>query len=269
MMFLKKKTFFILNFNKFSKQYFKYNKNIIFNNLIKQLYNFLFYLYILKDFIFYKYFFFKNKTYWYLINIFLFLLNLNFLKLLNININNSFNTISKIKKNISLYYIYIIKILLIFNYNLFLLFFYKTNKYNKILQKIIEIKKISKTKQKGRIRRFKVLLLIGAKNAWIGIGVSTDFYLQEAINKARFFAFKKIYFFYIILEKLFYYSNTINKIKCIIIYKPIFYGIQVSFLIQIFLDLLGYNVLIIKIFKHTTKYTLINFFIKLLIDLTN
>ncbi|KYK53919.1 putative ribosomal protein S5, partial (apicoplast) [Toxoplasma gondii TgCatPRC2] len=51
MMFLKKKTFFILNFNKFSKQYFKYNKNIIFNNLIKQLYNFLFYLYILKDFI--------------------------------------------------------------------------------------------------------------------------------------------------------------------------------------------------------------------------
>nr|QDC33680.1 ribosomal protein S5 [Neospora caninum] len=269
MMFFKRKTFFILNFNNFSKQYFKYNKNILFNGLIKQLYNFLFYLYILKDFIFYKYFFFKNKIYWILINIFLFLLNLNFIKLLKINITNSFKFVSKIKKNISLYYLYIIKILLTFNYNLFLLFFYKTNKYNKILQKIIEIKKISKTKQKGRIKRFKILLLIGAKNAWIGVGVSKDFYLQDALNKARFFAFKKIYFFYIILEKLFCYSNIINKIKCVVIYKPVIYGLQVSFLVQIFLDLLGYNILLIKIFKRTTKYTLINFFIKLLIDLTN
>ncbi|PFH30594.1 putative ribosomal protein S5 (apicoplast) [Besnoitia besnoiti] len=268
MMFIKN-TFFILNFNKSIKKTFQYNKDKIFNKLIKQLYIFLFYLYVLKDFIFYKYFFFKKKTYWILINIFLFLLNLNIIKLLQFHINNSSKLVFKIKKKLSLYYIYIIKILLVFNYNLFLLFFHKTNKYNKILQKIIEIKKISKTKQKGRIKRFKVLLLIGAKNAWIGIGISKDFYLQDAINKARFFAFKKIYFFYIILEKLFFYSNNINKIKCFILYKPNFYGIQVSFLVQVFLELLGYNPLIIKIFKRTTKYTLINFFIRILSDLIN
>ncbi|PHJ25375.1 ribosomal protein s5 (apicoplast) [Cystoisospora suis] len=262
-----KKTFYILNFNKLAKRINKFKNFNSFN--ITQIYNLLFYLYILKDFIFYKYFFFKTKIYWILINIFLFLFNINFLKFLEVIKNKFFSFIFKIKKNLYLYYIYIIKILLIFNYNLFFLFFYKKNKYNKIFQKIIEIKKISKTKKKGRIKRFKVLLLIGSKNYWIGIGVAKDFYLQEAINKARFFAFKKIYFFYIILEKIFIYSNIINKIKCVVTYKSLGFNIKSSFLIQTFLDLIGYKNLIIKIYKNITKYYFINFFIKILLDLTN
>lgn len=260
-----KKNFYILHYNKLYKKNYLYKHLMLYNNLIKQLYNLLFYFYILKDFIFYKYLFIKNKIYFLLINIFLFLFNLNIIKILN-NINNKKLNI-EIKNNLYLYYIYIIKIFIIYNYNLFIVFFYKKNKYNKIFQKIIEIKKISKTRKKGRIRRFKVLLLIGARNYWIGIGIAKDFYLQEAINKARFDAFKKIYFFYIILERIFFYSNILKKIKVIVTVKFLGFGLRTSYLIQVFLDLIGYKNLIIKIYKKIIKYYFIKLFIKILINL--
>ncbi len=64
---------------------------------------------------------------------------------------------------------------------------------NNIEQKILCIKKISRTRERGRIRRYKVIVLVGNKSGWFGIGSSKSYYLQEALSSARTHAFKNIY----------------------------------------------------------------------------
>lgn len=66
---------------------------------------------------------------------------------------------------------------------------------NKLIQKILVCKKTSRTREKGRINRFKVIIILHAYNEqWFGIGEGKDFYLQNALLKARIKAFKNIYF---------------------------------------------------------------------------
>lgn len=68
------------------------------------------------------------------------------------------------------------------------------NKNLEIFKHILTIKTISKTTKKGRTRRFKVILIIGAFSNWIGIGTGKDTYLNEAIEKAYLNAFTKIFY---------------------------------------------------------------------------
>lgn len=261
-----RKKFYIWHYQKqVYKKNYKHRKLNCYSKFSAQLYKLLFYFYFLKDFIFYKYFLIKNNLFFLLINIYLSLFNSHMIKFVNKTHNRIFK--SKIRNNLKIYYLCIIKLFLIYNYNLFLIFFYQKNKYRNILQKIIELQKISKTRKKGRIRRFKIFLLIGAKNYWVGVGIAKDFYLQKAINKARFAAFKKIYFFFIILEKILFYSNILKNIKIIVRSRGVGQGLKTASLVEVFLDLIGYRDLIIKIYKTITKYYCIKLFIKILMEL--
>lgn len=61
-------------------------------------------------------------------------------------------------------------------------------------QKIILCKRISKTREKGRIYRYKIMLIIFSTSySWCGIGEAKDFFLQNAIYKARINAFRNIF----------------------------------------------------------------------------
>ena len=91
------------------------------------------------------------------------------------------------------------------------------NKYiDNIEQKILLIKKVSKTRAKGRIKKYKVIVLIGNKSGWFGIGYSKNYYLQEAIINARLHAFKNIYqiplFYSNILKNNIYIENKHKKL---------------------------------------------------------
>ncbi len=104
-------------------------------------------------------------------------------------------------KNYFFYQIYNLE-LFYWNSNNFIKYFNK--KYN-IEQKILLIKKVSRTRAKGRIKRYKVILLIGNKSGWFGIGYSKNYYLQEAISNARIHAFKNIY------QIPLFYSNLLKN----------------------------------------------------------
>ncbi|CRG98237.1 apicoplast ribosomal protein S5, putative (apicoplast) [Plasmodium gallinaceum] len=104
------------------------------------------------------------------------------------------------------------------NYNYIYFYIYKYNNiviknnykiiYNNIIEKIIEIKKVSYTIKKGRIKRYKVLLLIGNKRGWIGIGIGKSYNINKAILLAKINGLNNIYYFK-------YSLLNVYKLKCI------------------------------------------------------
>ena len=61
-----------------------------------------------------------------------------------------------------------------------------------ILNEILECKAVSRTRAGGRTRRFKVIIVIGRKEGWVGIGVGKHKYIPEALQKARLDAAQNI-----------------------------------------------------------------------------
>lgn len=166
--------------NKTSKKISFITNNLIYN--IKLFNDFIFFTYLIKEYIkfhnLYSIDILKNSIY---------LLNMLSIKHILFNLYNDI-----LYKNNYIYCnnIYILE--LFYWKNKSFISYTTRNIYN-IEQKILLIKKISRTRSKGRIRRYKVIVLIGNKSGWFGIGFSKDYYLQNAISKARVHAFKNIY----------------------------------------------------------------------------
>lgn len=61
-------------------------------------------------------------------------------------------------------------------------------------QKIIFCKKVSRTRKKGRVYRYKVIMITySTSSSWFGLGKAKDFFLQNAVYKARINSFKNIF----------------------------------------------------------------------------
>lgn len=112
-----------------------------------------------------------------------------------------------------------------------------------LIHKILEIKQISRTRKGGRHRRFRVLLIIGNYNGWIGLGVGKANNIREATDKARYFAFKNIYYFNITFSGSIFKSIEIKFKKTKIILKPLSSGkgLIAPSLIRNILELIGYK----------------------------
>ncbi|GAW84753.1 small subunit ribosomal protein 5 (apicoplast) [Plasmodium gonderi] len=164
------------------------------------------------------------------------------------------------------------------NYIYFYIYKYNNNiksKYNilnnNIIEKIIEIKKISYTIKKGRINRYKVILLIGNKQGWIGVGVGKNINVNKAIILSRNKALNNIYYFkYSLLNiyKLKYIYINFNKL-CIKIQFNIYNYVDIRFLLlKYLLECLGYLNCKIIIYYNImlNKYNLLN---KILLILFN
>ncbi len=63
-----------------------------------------------------------------------------------------------------------------------------------ILQEVLEYRGVSRTRAGGRSRRFRVLLVIGRKTGWVGVGLGKHKYIPEAIQKAKRDAARNISF---------------------------------------------------------------------------
>nr|BAL70573.1 small subunit ribosomal protein 5 [Plasmodium malariae] len=161
----------------------------------------------------------------------------------------------------------------IYKYNKNILFNFDKNIFNNIniIDKIIEIKKISYTIKKGRIKRYKILLLIGNKQGWIGIGIGKCNNINKAIIIAKIKALNNIYYFkYSILNmyKLEYVYLNYNKIFIKLQFK-IYNYFDIKFLLLKYLfECLGYFNCKIIIYYNiiNNKYNLLK---KLLLVLFN
>nr|YP_009186565.1 ribosomal protein S5 [Cyclospora cayetanensis]AKO71983.1 ribosomal protein S5 [Cyclospora cayetanensis]ANJ44338.1 ribosomal protein S5 [Cyclospora cayetanensis]ANN13272.1 ribosomal protein S5 [Cyclospora cayetanensis]ANN13301.1 ribosomal protein S5 [Cyclospora cayetanensis]ANN13330.1 ribosomal protein S5 [Cyclospora cayetanensis] len=217
-----------------------------------KLYNdFIFFSYLIKEYI-------KIYTNFsiYIIKNFIYLLNILAVKYIIYYSNNKY-----IFNNIY-HTIYILELIswkkeLIFKFN---------KKYNySIEQKILLIKKISKTRAKGRINKYKVILILGNKTGWFGIGYSKHFYLQEAISNARLHAFKNIYHFPL------FYSNKITnniyiekKIKKLYLFSSI-RKIHMSrhYVIRVLFNFIGYDIIYSKLIKLNNIYNILSLILNL------
>lgn len=142
---------------------------------------------------------------------------------------------------------------------------YNSNKKYNIEQKILLIKKISRTRAKGRIKRYKVIVLIGNKSGWFGIGYSKNYYLQEAISNARSHAFKNIYQF-----PLFYSNILKNNIYLEQKFKKLYlfsskYKIQTSrnYILRVLFDFIGISNISSKVIGLNNIYNIISLILKI------
>lgn len=142
---------------------------------------------------------------------------------------------------------------------------------NNIIEKIIEIKKISYTIKKGRIKRYKIVLILGNKQGWIGLGVSKNININKAIISAKIKALNNIYYFkYSILNiyKLRYIYINYSKFFIKLQFK-IYNYLNIRFLLLKYLfECLGYFNCKIIIYYNIihNRYNLLN---KLLLILFN
>lgn len=142
---------------------------------------------------------------------------------------------------------------------------YNSNKKYNIEQKILLIKKISRTRAKGRIKRYKVIVLIGNKSGWFGIGYSKNYYLQEAISNARSHAFKNIY------QIPLFYSNILkNNIYLEQKFKKLYlfsskYKIQTSrnYILRVLFDFIGISNISSKVIGLNNIYNIISLILKI------
>lgn len=145
------------------------------------------------------------------------------------------------------------------------------NLNNNIIEKIIEIKKISYTIKKGRIKRYKIVLVLGNKQGWIGLGVSKNININKAIISAKIKALNNIYYFkYSILNiyKLRYIYINYSKFFIKLQFK-IYNYLNIRFLLLKYLfECLGYFNCKIIIYYNIihNRYNLLN---KLLLILFN
>lgn len=139
------------------------------------------------------------------------------------------------------------------------------------MKKIIEIKKISYTIKKGRIKRYKIVLVLGNKQGWIGLGVSKNININKAIISAKIKALNNIYYFkYSILNiyKLRYIYINYSKFFIKLQFK-IYNYLNIRFLLLKYLfECLGYFNCKIIIYYNIihNRYNLLN---KLLLILFN
>ena len=63
-----------------------------------------------------------------------------------------------------------------------------------ILQEVLEYRGVSRTRAGGRSRRFRVLMVIGRKTGWVGVGLGKHKYIPEAMQKAKREAAKNVSF---------------------------------------------------------------------------
>nr|BBB58198.1 small subunit ribosomal protein 5 [Plasmodium hylobati] len=169
-----------------------------------------------------------------------------------------------------------------YNFNYIFYYIYKYNKINfknknnvfskiNIIEKIIEMKKISYTIKKGRIKRYKIIVIIGNKQGWVGIGIGKSSNINKAIILSRINALNNIYYFkYSILNiyKLKYIYINSSKFFIKLQFKICSY-VNIRFLLlKYLLECLGYlNCKIIIYFNIIhNKYKLLN---KILLILFN
>lgn len=63
-----------------------------------------------------------------------------------------------------------------------------------IIKEVIEYRRVSRTRAGGRSRRVRVLVVIGRKTGWVGVGLGKHKYTPEATQKAKREASKNIFF---------------------------------------------------------------------------
>ncbi len=69
---------------------------------------------------------------------------------------------------------------------------FKRIKRRPILAEVVEYRAVSRTTAGGRTRRFRVLVVIGRRAGWVGVGVGKQKYIPEAIEHAKRKASKNI-----------------------------------------------------------------------------
>ncbi|CRH02953.1 apicoplast ribosomal protein S5, putative (apicoplast) [Plasmodium relictum] len=185
-----------------------------------------------------------------------------------LNYNNNLNNIIFNIYNINYIYFYIYK------YKFLNKVIKNNNIYNVIIDKIISINKISYTVKKGRIKRYKVILLVGNKLGWVGIGVGKNNNINKAIILAKINALNNIYYFkYSILNiyKLKYVYISSNKFLVKFQFK-IYNYLNIKFLLfKYLLECLGYLNCKIIIYYNviSNKYNLLNKLIFILFNFFN
>ena len=231
--------------NKINKNIFSKKNNLLYS--IKLFNDFIFFSFLIKEYIkvhnIYSIYLLKNSIY---------LLNMLAIKYI---IYIMYNNIFYINNNIY-YKIYTLELFYWKNRN-----FINYNKYlYKIEKKILLIKKVSKTRAKGRIKKYKIIVLIGNKTGWFGIGFSKDYYLQDAIAKARLHAFKNIYYIPLFYSKLL--KNNIyieKKFKKLYLFSSN-YKIKVSshYVIRLLFYFIGINNISSKIIGINNIYNILS-----------
>lgn len=63
--------------------------------------------------------------------------------------------------------------------------FHKLPQKQPVLNEAIEYRGVSRTRAGGRSRRFRVLMVIGRKMGWVGVGLGKHKYIPEAMQKAK------------------------------------------------------------------------------------
>lgn len=288
MLILLRKKFFFKNLNR-EKKKFNYLLSFFEKNIFQILFfkSFIFLLFnnyknlnILKFFFFYLYNFIY--LYYLILNIDL---NFKFLKknfLFNL-INFEFNYLKKLKlkKNIlSFNFFFKTQIFNFYNIYLYDKLLYKINNIlkknkkskkfnyknimfkNDYLNKILEIKRISHTKEQGRIRKFKIIFIFGNKTGWLGLGIGSSVTISSAILKAKTRSFKNIK--YLKLTKSKTIPNYIfSKFKTtIIILKPLYLwgGLKSPIYIKSLFSILGCKNIWITIIGSSNKLNVLNSF---------
>lgn len=204
----------------------------------------IFILFLIKEYLKIKNMFFSTynlKCILYIVNIFTYKCILN-------NIYSIFNRINI--KNEYLFLNIYKKIMINLNCtkrNVQEIFFSKN-----IFQKVLKIQKISKTRAKGKIKRYKVMLIIGNKNGWFGIGYGKDQYISEAISKARLNAYKNIYTTSLLYSNILKNNKflELNKNRKLLLlsykYKTIY---SKKYILRVLFDFLGLNNINSKLIK--------------------
>lgn len=124
---------------------------------------------------------------------------------------------------------------------------------------ILTINKISHTTIKGRIRRYKVILILGSGNLWISFGYGKHESLIDATNKALFNAKKNVLVIPsfianpIYLTNWFKFKNTYLLIK----YSKKNLIFQNNYIINCILSILGITSYTILVRGSTTKINII------------
>lgn len=236
------------NYNLYLKKKLLF-KHKIFND-------FIFFIFLFKEYLKIKNIYTHN-----ILKFSIFLLNLFSIKFLFYIQYINIYPIIFYKKNI-LYQLYSIEI-----------YYWKYYKHTKSIlkikknffQKILLINKTSRTREKGRVKRYKVIIIVGNKKGWFGLGYHKDYYVREAISKARLNAFKNIYilplFFSNVMNNRIEIQNNSKKLYMFFSkYKTIF---SKNYIIRILFDFVGLINVNSKIFKLNNIYNIINFLLNI------
>nr|QUL61509.1 ribosomal protein S5 [Haemoproteus columbae] len=210
----------------------------------------------------------KYNFYFYNIYVYIIIIIINLCYFLNeINIFNNYN--NKIILNYNYIYFYI--------YNYYKYNNIKNNKlinFTNIIERIIKITKNSYTIKKGRIKRYKVIMLIGNKCGWIGIGVGKNKSINKALINSRINALNNIYYFKYSLLNIYKLKYVLlNNNKIYIKLKVYIYNyLNIKFLlIKYLLECLGFFncKIIILHFINTNKLNLLKNLLLILFNLFN